>query len=168
MGWLSKTMWLVADDPEGSWWCNCRTGIVDAPGHNKETYPTGGTGWLWICAKCSRAFMFARCTYIRGTLEQLARKRTPRKQKCMSSSGETVERILLATPQDWLNLVEPLRASLTEGERYVFFDGHALPVKHGPVKFQGLFRSHDLPDLPHLSEALAAQTIANPDYWLVS
>ncbi|MBN2291528.1 MAG: hypothetical protein JXM70_03825 [Pirellulales bacterium] len=76
-----------------------------------------------------------------------------------------VENTLLVTPQDWLDLIQPILATITEGERYVFFDGHALPAKHGPVKFDGLFRSHDLPDLPHLSESLMEQTIANPDYW---
>lgn len=112
--------------------------------------------------------MFAKCTYIRRTLEDLARKQTPRIQKVLSMAGETTERTLLATPQDWLNLIQPLLASITEGERYVFFDGHVLPAKHGPVKFDGLWRSHDLSDLPHLSEDLMEQTIANPEYWSAS
>lgn len=168
MGWFSKTLWLVADDPDGSWWCSCRTGVVDAPWHNKDTFPAGGTGWLWSCAKCSRGFMIAKCTRIRGTLEQLARRQTPRTQEYISSSGERAENTLLATPQDWLNSIQPILSSINEGERYVFFDGHALPAKHGPVKFDGLFRSHDLPDLPHLSESLMEETITSPDYWDVS
>lgn len=109
--------------------------------------------------------MFARCKKIRGTLEQLAQKHTPRKQKYISQSGEMVENTLLATAHDWMNSIEPIRKTIAEGERYVFFDGIALPAKHGPVKFDGLFRSHDLPDLPHLSESLMEETIVNPDYW---
>ena len=168
MGWFSKTLWLVAEDPDGSWWCDCRNGIVDATWHNKETFPTDGSGWLWTCANCSRGFMFARCKKIRGTLEQLAQKQTPRKQKYISPSGDMVENTLLDTPSDWMNLIEPIQNAITEGERYVFFDGVALPAKHGPVKFDGLFRSHNLPDLPHLSESLMEKTIANPDYWSVN
>ncbi|EMI15440.1 hypothetical protein RMSM_07638 [Rhodopirellula maiorica SM1] len=103
--------------------------------------------------------------YIRGTLEQLARKQTPRKQKHLSQSGDMVENTLLATADDWLDSVQPILRVITIGERYVFFDGHVLPAKPGPVKFKGLLRSHDLPDLPHLSEALMEQTIANPEYW---
>lgn len=165
MGWFSKTLWLVADDPDDSWWCDCRTGIVDASWHNKKTFPAGGGGWLWTCTTCARGFMFARCKKIRGTLEQLADKQTPRKQEYISQSGEMIENTILETAGDWMKLVEPIRDAITEGERYVFFDGVALPAKHGPVKFDGLFRSHDLPDLPHLSDALAEDTIANPAYW---
>ena len=165
MGWFTKTLWLVADDPEGSWWCDCKSGIVDAFWHNKETFPGGGSGWLWACTQCSRSFMFAKCTKIRGTLEQLARKQTPRKQKYMTQSGEMVENTLLATPQDWLNIVQPIADTVREGERYVFFDGHVFPAKNGPIKFDGICRSHDLPELPHLSESLTEQTLANPDYW---
>ena len=109
--------------------------------------------------------MFAKCTHIRGTLEQLARKQTPRIQKHISQSGEMVENTLIATPGDWMRSIQPIVNAITAGERYVFFDGHALPAKHGPVIFDGLLRSHDLPDLPHLSETLMEQTIANPDYW---
>ena len=112
--------------------------------------------------------MFAKCTHVRGTLDQLARKQTPRKQKVISQNGEMTENTLLATPQDWLDSIEAILASIAEGERYVFFDGNALPAKHGPVKFDGLFRSHDLPDLPHLSESLMEETIANPAYWNVT
>ena len=103
-----------------------------------------------------------------GTLEQLAHKQTPRTQEYISQSGETVENILLATPQDWLNLVQPIAKLINEGERYVFFDGHIFPAKHGPIKFDGLYRSHDLPDLPHLSDSMIEDTLANPGYWDVS
>ncbi len=109
--------------------------------------------------------MFTKCTNIRGTLEQLARKQTPRKQKYISQSGEMVENFLLTTPDEWLKMVLPIADTIREGERYVFFDGHVFPAKHGPVKFDGLYRSHDLPDLPHLSESLMEETLANPDYW---
>ena len=78
------------------------------------------------------------------------------------------ENTLLATPQDWLNVIQPIANSIREGERYVFFDGHAFPAKYGPIKFDGLYRSHDLPELPHLSESLATETLANPDYWAIS
>ncbi len=165
MRWFSKHLWLIADDPDSSWYCRCRPGVVDATWHNRETAPAGGTGWLWTCTKCSRAFMFAKAVRLRGTLEELARKRTPRKQVIIKSDGRLEENCLLAMPSDWLKLVSPIASSLTEGERYVFFDGQALPVKQGPIKFQGLFRSHDLPDLPHLSESLMVETIANPAYW---
>jgi len=109
--------------------------------------------------------MFARGAQIRGTLDQIARKRTPRVQKSITQSGERNDTVLLATADDWLNLVRPIAESICEGERYVFFDGHVFPAKLGPIKFNGLFRSHDLPDLPHLSESLMEQTLANPAYW---
>jgi hypothetical protein len=168
MGWFSKTLWLVADDPDGSWWCKCRLGIVDALPHRKETSPTGGTGWLWFCSTCGLAFMFARCVRISGTLDQIAQKRTPRTEEVLEMSGKITKSVLLATPSDWLDSIQPILSSIKEGERYVFFDGIALPAKHGPVKFDGMIRSHDLPDLPHLSESLMLETIANAEYWNVS
>jgi hypothetical protein len=73
---------------------------------------------------------------------------------------------LLATAEDWLALARPIARQLQEGQRYVFFDGHVLPVRSGPVKFTGMFRSHDLPELPHLSERLLEETIGNPAYWV--
>ena len=162
-----KTLWLVADDPDGSWWCKCREGIVDAPWHNKKMFPSDGSGWLWTCVTCSRAFMFARAALIRETLDDLAKRRTPRVQRWIEPDGHSCTHVLLAAPEDWLAIARPLAEQLQEGERYVFFDGHVLPAKSGPVKFTGLFRSHDLPELPHLSETLLEETIWNPDYWAV-
>jgi hypothetical protein len=161
-----KTLWLVADDPEGTWWCDCREGIVDAPWHSKELSAWDGSGWLWTCVSCSRAFMFARAEFIRRTLDELAERGTPRIQRFIDPKGTDRVQTLLATPDDWLAIVQPLAKRLEEGQRYVFFDGQVLPAKSGPVKFTGLFRSHDLPELPHLSDALVQETIGNPDYWV--
>ena len=110
--------------------------------------------------------MFARGTYIRGTLEQLAAQQTPRVQTVIESADESSVRTLLATPADWIRVVAPIAAQIRRRERYVFFDGHVFPARHGPVKFDGLWRSHDLPDLPHLSDELIGQTLANPEYWV--
>ncbi len=109
--------------------------------------------------------MFARAEFIQYTLDDLAKQQTPRVQKYICEDGSEYIENLLATPSDWLTVVQPLAQQLHEGERYVFFDGQILPAKSGPVKFKGLFRSHDLPELPHLSETLGEETIANPDYW---
>lgn len=166
MAFFSKYLWLIADDPDQAWYCNCRVGIVDAPWHDTTTHPVGGTGWLWTCANCSRAFMFARAVMLRGSLEKIAKKKTPRTQKVISMNGKTDERVLLADSSEWLALTNRLQATIKEGERYVFFDGHAIPAQHGPIKFSGLYRSHDLPDLPHLSESLFNQTLANAEYWV--
>jgi len=86
----------------------------------------------------------------------------------MTQTGDIVTNVLLETPEDWMRLVVPILDVIQDGERYVYFDGHVLPAKHGPVKFDGLCRSHDLPDLPHLSESLTEETLANPEYWSVS
>jgi len=128
--------------------------------------PYAGNGWLWTCAKCSRAFMFARAEMIRYTLEDIAARQTPRIARYIEHDGVVSVRTLLATPDDWLAIARPLAKQLREGERYVFFDGHALPARSGPVNFTGLFRSHNLPKLPHLSERLLEETVGNPDYWL--
>ncbi len=109
--------------------------------------------------------MFARAAFIRESLDDLAKRLTPRIQKCIDSNGSVHVHTLLATPDDWLAIARPLAEQLEEGERYVFFDGHVLAAKCGPVKFTGLYRSHDLPDLPHLSETLLQETAGNPDYW---
>lgn len=163
---FSRYIWLVADDPDQSWYCRCRIGVVDAPWHNLTTHPVGGTGWLWTCAYCSRAFKFAIATKISGSIAKIAKRATPRRQKVIAQNGSIEENVVIATPNDWIELVAPIQTSIKLGERYVFFDGRALPVRHGPVKFTGLFRSHDLPDLPHIVEDLAMETIYNPDYWL--
>jgi len=109
--------------------------------------------------------MFARAALIRGTLDDLAKRQTPRVQRYIDAQGAVHVHTLLANPEDWLALARPMAQQLQEGERYVFFDGHVLPARSGPVKFTGVFRSHDLPELPHLSETLLEETIGNPDYW---
>ena len=109
--------------------------------------------------------MFAKGAYIRGSLEQLAKKQTPRTQKRIFPDGRELQSTELSTSGDWLRLVEPIAQTIRRGDRYVFFDGHVLPANSGPIKFDGLVRSHDLPDLPHLSESLMEETLANPDYW---
>jgi len=110
--------------------------------------------------------MFAKAAFIEHSFEELSERQTPRIQKWISQDGQTHLHTLLATPDDWLAVVNPIAQQLQEGERYVFFDGHILPAKNGPVNFTGIFRSHNLPELPHLSAALLEETIGNPDYWL--
>lgn len=112
--------------------------------------------------------MFARAVMLNGSLEKLAKKTTPRMQKVLSMNGKNEENVLLADSSEWLALTNPLQTTIQKGGRYVFFDGHAFPAQHGPIRFTGLFRSHDLPDLPHLSETLFDQTLANPEYWVTS
>jgi hypothetical protein len=111
--------------------------------------------------------MFARATFIRDSLEDLAKRQTPRVQRHIDVRGHACVHTLLATPDDWLAITRPLARQNEEGERYVFFDGGIFPAKSGPVKFTGLFRSHDLPELPHLSDSLLQETICNPDYWTI-
>lgn len=163
--YFCRSLWLVPDDLDRKWWCKCRHGIVDAPWHHKGAMPAGGSGWLWSCVACGRAFMFAKAIRVRQSLAKLARQQTPRIQRILSLDGNVREITLLATADDWLKLVQSIAQQLQEGERYVFFDGHVLPARHGPVKFKGLWRTHDLPDLPHLSEELTEKTLWNPEYW---
>lgn len=160
-----STLWLVKDDPQRSWWCTCKQGICEAPYyHNRRTMPSGGTGWLFVCALCDRAFMFARARRIRLSLREIAEHSAPKERTVHSSRGETRE-VLLATAADWLAHAEPIAAQLEEGERYVFFDGRVLPARHGPVRFQGLWRAHDLSDLPHISGAPLGELLSEPGYW---
>jgi len=162
----SRTLWLIKDDPDGKWYCQCPQGIVNAPHHDEHTYPTGGTGWLFTCVRCRKAFMFAKAALIQPSLMDLAARDTPRTRKVMDKHGNVREHVLLATAAEWLARVEPMAAELREGRRYVFFDGRLLEAIHGPVKFKGLWRSHDLADLPHLSDPPLGDLLTDPDYWL--
>lgn len=160
-------LWLVKDDPDDNWFCDCEVGIVDAPYHDLETYPTGGTGWLWSCAECHRAFKIAKAVTLRVSLYELAEQLTPRVSRVLdSSSGKTIEKVKLAGATEWLQAIEPLVADLCEGERYVFFDGSALLAKDGPINFQGLWREHNLPNLPHLTDRGEQEILGNPEYWV--
>lgn len=161
------SVWLVKDDPDGKWFCDCEVAIVDAPYHDLETYPTGGTGWLWSCAECHRAFKFAKAVTLRVSLYELAEHLTPRVGSVLdTSSGKTIKKVKLASATDWLHAIEPFREVLREGERYVYFDGCALPASHGPVSFKGMWREHSLPDLPHLSDRGEQEVLGNPEYWV--
>lgn len=111
--------------------------------------------------------MFARAKYIPESLDELAETNTPRTEQV--TDGQTYEthtRILMATADDWLSKVRPLATDLVEGQRYVFFDGHVFPAVHGPIKFRGLWRHHDLPDLPHLADNSVNDILLNAQYWL--
>lgn len=162
----SGPLWLVKDDPEQDWFCGCPQGIVDAPFHDLDTVPSGGTGWLFTCARCDLAFMFARARRIRTPLKVVAEQRTPRTRRVVNGkTGEIRTDMLLETPADWIAKVEPIAAGLIEGERYAFLDGIAVPVRPGPVAVEGLWMSHDLPQLPHLDEELLSSTLGNGGYW---
>ena len=60
-----QTLWLVKDDPENEWYCACPLGIVNVPYHDERLGPTGGSGWLFTCCRCGKAFMFARALALR-------------------------------------------------------------------------------------------------------
>ena len=159
-----ETLWLVKDDPEGQWWCKCPQGLADPTRHREDVYPTGGTGWLFVCAKCDYAFMFARARRIRLSLEDIAQRCAPRTRDVLISGEGTRTETVLAGPADWLEVALPIHAELIEDQRYVFMDGKVLPAVHGPVKFRGLWRQHDLRDLPHLGED-SPGVLADPEYW---
>jgi hypothetical protein len=160
-----QTLWLVKDDPDGKWDCACPQGIVDAPYHDENIGPVGGTGWLFTCIRCKRAFMFARAVRLRQSFRELAQRGTPRTQTVYQIDGSKRTEVLLAGPDDWMARVLPLADGLVEGERYAFFGGKILPARHGPVKFRGLFREHDLPDLPHLASPPTSDVLLDGEYW---
>lgn len=164
MSLFRKTLWLVCDDDRG--FCNCREGVVDAPWLDRSTDPASGPGYMFTCVTCGGGFEFAKAARIRRSLEDLAAARTPRVRRLVDITGKRLpDQVLLATPADWLALARPLQDVLTEGQRYVFFDGHVLPAIHGPVKFKGMWRSHDLPNLPHLSRTRLAECLGDGKYW---
>ena len=72
----------------------------------------------------------------------------------------------MASATEWLRAIEPLLEDLRQGERYVYFDGCALPAIDGPINFKGLWREHDLPQLPHLSDSGEQMILGNPEYWV--
>ena len=110
--------------------------------------------------------MFARAVRIQPALDELAERGVPRTQtRYDPRTGEVQEAVLRGTPADWLKLVLPLQSQLVEGQRYDFFDGRVLPAVHGPVKFRGLWRNHDLPDLPHIAESPTSDVLDDPEYW---
>lgn len=162
-------LYLVRAPEDKAGFCKCNPGIMNAPYHTKrhqeEVLPIGGTGWMFTCLTCHRGFDIAVARHIHETLDDLSRRGTPRIRHVIDArTGREFDRVLMASPSDWLAAVEPLLTDLIEGGRYVFFDGAVLPYRHGPVRFQGLYRQHDLPDLPHLDPDLS-RVPHSWEYW---
>lgn len=159
-------LYLVRAPEDKSGFCECPTGLVDAPFHKRDLSPSGGTGWMFTCIECRRGFDVAVAAEVPETLESLAKKATPRVRKTFDvSTGGVRETVLIKSPSEWIAAVQPLTVGLTKGKTYVFFDGILLPYRHGPVKFKGLFREHDLPDLPHIARAPLGDILTSPEYW---
>lgn len=104
------------------------------------------------------------------TLEELAEAEVPRIRRSIDFyTGEESSHILIPTVEAWCDLMSDLLRDVEWGpDEYVFFDGKAIPAREGPVRFKGLFRSHDLPHLPHLAaltDGRAEDLLHDHDYW---
>lgn len=163
--WRRKLLWLVRSKRDGAKFCECKPGIVNAMYDDPQTGFAGGFGWMFTCINCRLGFDIATAQWLPCTLEQLAVRATPRIRKVIYPDGRMEEQILIASPEEWLSKVEPWRHGLVVGQDYVQLDGHLLPRQRGPVKFRGLRREHDLPDLPHLAPPPLSDILLSSSYW---
>lgn len=164
-------LYLVRAQSDTAGFCQCEPGVMNAPYQTTQTAAAGvdGLAWMFFCLACRRGFDIAVAREIPQTLQDLAAAATPRVRKMINSDGSRFQETLLATPSDWLAVVQPMLArvpgGLRPGQEYVYFDGHILPYRHGPVRFRGLTREHDLPDLPHIAEPPLADVLTSFEYW---
>jgi hypothetical protein len=121
---------------------------------------------MFTCVKCRQSFDIAVAADVEQTLESMAREATPRVREVFDfKTGDVRKQVLIETPGQWITAIQPLLAGVKKGQTYVFFDGVLLPYRHGPVKFKGLFREHDLPDLPHIAPPPLGDILTSPEYW---
>lgn len=82
--------------------------------------------------------------------------------------GELREEAVIPTVQDWIAAMQPLIGNIELGKRYVYFDGHAIPVDAGGIRVNGIHRSHDLDYIPQmraLADPSAEALLHDIDYW---
>lgn len=156
-------LYLVRSRADEAGFCECKPGLMNAPYTNVS--PEGGTGYMFTCLRCRQGFDVAVAKEISETLDELAREGVPRVSRVMDGqTGKITETVLLRGPDDWKAAVLPLLDGLVKDRNYVYFDGKILPYERGPVRFKGLTREHDLPNLPHLDVRLS-EVLTDVDYW---
>lgn len=165
-------LYLVRSDSDTADFCHCKPGPVDAPYRDPQSGSGGGAdglGWMFQCATCRKGFDIAIAREVPGTLLDLAKVATPRTRQLYLQNGTLTTQTLFGSPADWLAVIEPMLASipggLVAGQEYVYFDGYIFPRRHGPVRFKGWSRDHNLPDLPHLADPPLGDVLTSFEYW---
>ena len=142
-------------------YCACE-GLAIASAFDQWDSPWRGTGWLFTCIDCCKAFTIATVVDASESYENLAQRALRR----FFVGGPPVDHLV-----PWYVEEMKLLETLELGEQYAYFDGLAVRVKDGCVYGDGIKRPHDLPFVPQI-EALEDPTIkeqilCNQWYWIL-
>jgi hypothetical protein len=136
-GRSKKVVYLVKASDELISHCRCSLPIIGAPA--QMDCPWCGCGWLFVCARCRKAFTFARAEVVELTWEELAHKDLDGKWGHRPSSEEVKE---------WISFMRILLKGLEAGREYVYIDGWVFLTDSKHLRFDGLHARHKLDVVP--------------------
>ncbi len=138
--------------------CKCETSLIAAP--EQMDCPWCGCGWLFVCAKCRKAFTFARAEEVDLTWEQLAHNDLDGKWGRQPTAEEVSE---------WIGLMTVLLKGIEPGRQYAYIDGWVFAINETNLQFEGWHARHELSRVPQAAAVKDAtaldRTLRNKEYW---
>jgi hypothetical protein len=154
----SKTIYLVKANNNLISHCTCADALIGAPA--QFDCPWCGCGWLFVCARCRKAFTFARAKSVDLSWDQLAHRDLDGKWGSQPSPEDVSE---------WIEFMKILLKDITLGEEYVYLDGWIFPADSSALQFNGWHAHHELGKLPQIESLkeplLLERTLGSIQYW---
>jgi hypothetical protein len=139
--------------------CHCEGEPAQSSG--QLDCPWCGCGWMILCSRCGKSFIFAVVRETEIPLIELGRR-------------EAGARGLKDVPEEeiaeWAEMMTEIFADFEVGDVVVYLDGFYWKSDSTDIAFDGYFASHTLARLPH-AEALddpahLSRMLGNARYWL--
>lgn len=141
--------------------CECDNAFITFP--PQMDCPWCGCGWLFCCAKCRKAFTFAKAVHVNESWEETAlrdlKNRAP-------EFGEPTEDEIA----QWVEAMMVMCHDLEAGEEYVYLDGWFVPTNTDEIVIEGMHSYHELEGVPQVQalqdKSILDKTLGNQEYWL--
>ena len=154
----SKVVFLTKANNDVISHCKCKTTLIGEP--SQMDCPWCGCGWLFLCAKCHKAFTFARAEEVDLTWEQLAHNDLDGKR----GRQPTAEEI-----QEWIGFMKILLKGVEVGKLYAYIDGWVFATDETDLQFEGWHARHELSHVPQAiavkDAAVLDTTLGSQEYW---
>jgi len=138
--------------------CSCGDGRVTFPA--QMDCPWCGSGWLFTCVTCRKAFTFAEGVEIEGTWEDIAREDIRNKWKEEPSEDDV---------GSWIEAMKEILSDVRAGAHYVIIDGAVIPADASKVTFDGWHAHHEFESLPQVDaqtdKSVLDSKLSNREYW---
>jgi len=140
--------------------CTCDEAYITFP--PQMDCPWCGCGWLFCCAKCRKAFAFARAVEVNESWEETA-------LRDLKNRGAEFEEPTEEDIAAWVEAMQVMCQDLEAGEEYVYLDGWFIPTNTEEIVIEGLHSYHELDGVPQVmaltEPEILTELLGNQEYW---